>query len=71
MRARIQATIEIIGDHTPVEQIWGEGDSPLAQALSTIYFGDFVTVYLALLRGRDPMEIEAIGRLKQIMAGAR
>jgi glucose/mannose-6-phosphate isomerase len=69
MRARLDATIEIIGAHAQVEQVWGEGDSPLAHALSVIYFGDFVTVYLALLRGRNPMEIAAIDRLKSVLGG--
>jgi glucose/mannose-6-phosphate isomerase len=70
MRERTEATINIISPHAQVEQIWAEGDSPLAQALSAIYFGDFVTVYLALLHGRDPMEIDAIKRLKQVMGGS-
>jgi hypothetical protein len=69
MRARVEATIEIIGGHARVEQVWPEGDCPLAQALSAIYLGDFVTVYLALRLGRDPMDLEAISRLKSALGG--
>lgn len=71
MRERVQATIDIIGAHAAVEQVWAEGESPLAHALSAIYFGDFVTVYLALLLGRDPMEIKAIDSLKRVLSGKK
>jgi len=69
MRERVQATIDIVGAQTRAEQVWAEGESPLAHALSAIYFGDFVTVYLGLLLGRDPMEIKAIDSLKRVLSG--
>jgi len=71
MRERVQATIDIVSAHTHAEQIWGEGESPLAQALSVVYFGDFATVYLAFLLGRDPMEIKAIDSLKRMLSGKK
>jgi glucose/mannose-6-phosphate isomerase len=55
-----------------VREIWAEGNSILAQMLSTVHLGDFVTVYLAALKDLDPTPIDLIesfktklGRLKR------
>jgi glucose/mannose-6-phosphate isomerase len=47
------------------ERVEAKGSSPLAQVLTTIYLGDLVSYYLALLNGVDPTPVDAIGRLKQ------
>ena len=47
------------------EQVDAEGDGPLAQALSAIYFGDLASYYLALLNGVEPSSVAAIDRLKE------
>ena len=44
-----------------------EGDSPLAEILSTVYLGDFTSYYLTLLYGVDPSPVPPIDRLKQHM----
>jgi glucose/mannose-6-phosphate isomerase len=47
------------------ERIDVAGESPLAQVLSAIYFGDFTSYYLALLNGVDPTPIDPIARVKE------
>ena len=47
-----------------VREVKAEGKSLLAQMLSTVYLGDFMSVYLAYLRGMDPTPIEIIDRFK-------
>jgi glucose/mannose-6-phosphate isomerase len=44
------------------------GESPLAQILSTVQLGDYVSCYLALQYGVDPTELKEIAWLKQQMA---
>ncbi|MGY4707340.1 bifunctional phosphoglucose/phosphomannose isomerase [Candidatus Bipolaricaulota sp. J31] len=49
-------------------EVWGEGEGRLAQALSLLYLGDWVSVYLALLNGADPTPVEPIAELKERLA---
>ncbi len=51
------------------ERVDVAGESSLAQALSAIYLGDFVSYYLALLNGVDPTPIDPIARVKARLAG--
>lgn len=46
-------------------QVWGEGQDPLSQALWLLYFGDWVSFYLALLNGVDPTPVAPIQELKR------
>lgn len=48
-----------------------EGNSRLARVLSLILMGDLVSVFLARLSGKDPMEIGRIDALKRQMAEKR
>lgn len=41
-----------------------QGHSSLAKMISTMYLGDYVSTYLALLRGIDPTPIAIINALK-------
>jgi len=50
------------------DTIWARGEGPLAQMLSLVQFGDYVTYYLACLYGVDPTPIPAINRLKERLA---
>ena len=43
----------------------GFGANRLEQLLTAIMFGDYVSVYLALLRGVDPSELELIPRFRE------
>ncbi|MEX1046835.1 MAG: bifunctional phosphoglucose/phosphomannose isomerase [Actinomycetota bacterium] len=51
-------------------EIQARGDSALSWLLSLIFFGDFTSVYSALLRGVDPTPVDVIERLKKSLAGA-
>lgn len=47
----------------------GRGEGKLQQLLTAIMFGDFVSVYLALLLGVDPSELTLIPRFREAMRG--
>lgn len=53
-----------------VEEIWARGRSPLARLLTLVQTGDLVTTYHAIARGVDPAPIDAIVRLKSVLAEA-
>jgi len=50
------------------EAVDAEGKSPLAQMLSTVFFGDYVSLYLAIQAGVDPSPTTAIADLKRWLA---
>jgi glucose/mannose-6-phosphate isomerase len=65
MTRRVEASLEIArraGARVVHAQV--SGSSPLAQLASAVLLGDFVSVYLAIIRGVDPTPVEAIARLK-------
>jgi glucose/mannose-6-phosphate isomerase len=49
---------DLVGEYT------GEGKGFLSQMFSLIVLGDYVSVYLALLRGVDPTPVGTIEKLK-------
>jgi glucose/mannose-6-phosphate isomerase len=66
---RFQATEEMLDRYgIPHWSTEARGRSPLSQALSTIHFGDYVSLYLAALRGVDPSSVETINYLKERLA---
>jgi glucose/mannose-6-phosphate isomerase len=46
-------------------ELWSRGNSELARLLSLSYLGDFVSVYLASVRGIDPTQIPNIEHVKK------
>ena len=48
-----------------VSEVASQGKSFLARLLSLVFFGDLLSVYLAILNGTDPTPVEAIARLKK------
>jgi len=50
------------------ETVDAEGKSLLAQMLSAIFFGDYVSLYLAIQAGVDPSPTTAIADLKRWLA---
>jgi len=52
-----------------VKQIPLEGETKLGRLLSGVYFGDFVSFYLAVARGFDPTPIRSIEKLKKRIDG--
>ncbi len=68
-RVRVEVTGEILAEKGVVhETIVVQGDSPLSQALWAIHFGDYVSYYLAALRGVDPTPVKTIAYLKERLA---
>ncbi|MBC7260161.1 MAG: bifunctional phosphoglucose/phosphomannose isomerase [Chloroflexi bacterium] len=47
------------------EAVRPRGQSRLAEVLSLVHFGDWVSYYLALLNGEDPTRIASIGHVKR------
>jgi len=69
IKTRIEVTLSLIKENIgEVVEIPVEGKSKLAKALSAMYFGDIVSVYLALLEGIDPGPVEKIQSLKAELA---
>ena len=67
--ARLRATQHLFmmqGFTTDV--IKARGESPLAQMLSSLHFGDYTSYYLAMAYGVDPTPVEPIDRLKAQLA---
>jgi len=52
----------------PHRTIQVQGESPLAQMLWAIHYGDFVSYYLAMLYGADPTPVKSIAYLKEQLA---
>jgi glucose/mannose-6-phosphate isomerase len=69
IKKRIEITKSLIGRQLGgTIELASQGRSALARMLSLVYFGDLLSVYLALVKGIDPTEVEVIGRLKKEMA---
>ncbi len=54
-----------------VERVWSVGMSRLARLLSLVLTGDFVSAYLAVLRGLDPTPVDVITEMKLKMQEAQ
>jgi glucose/mannose-6-phosphate isomerase len=64
MRTRLEATREMVSGRARAHVVKATGRSPLAQALSLIAVGDYVSIYSAFLRGEDPGTTASIEALK-------
>jgi glucose/mannose-6-phosphate isomerase len=72
-RKRIQerwdATGELLAQQgVTAQEVWGRGESKLAQMLSLIHMGDYVSFYLAMLNEVDPTPVDTIAFLKHRLA---
>jgi len=66
---RFQAIKEVLNAAgTEILEWQSRGDGLLARMMSTIHFGDYVSVYLAYLYNQDPTPIPAIDYLKAKLA---
>lgn len=62
---RYGLTAELLNrDRVSHEMVEAPGDSPLAQVLGLVLFGDYVSYYLAILNGVDPSTVPPIDYLK-------
>lgn len=63
---RVENTKDIVRPTlSKIFEVWAQGKSNLAKMLTTTLVGDFVSVYLALLRGVDPTPVKSIDLLKK------
>jgi glucose/mannose-6-phosphate isomerase len=63
---RIVATLEAIrGSGLEVRELHGSGFGPLETLFSLIMLGDFVSTYLGILRGVDPLAVPVLTMLKE------
>jgi glucose/mannose-6-phosphate isomerase len=66
VKKRMAITKSLIGRQLGgVSEVWSQGKGALASILSLIYFGDLLSVYLAVLRRVDPTPVEVITRFKK------
>jgi glucose/mannose-6-phosphate isomerase len=64
-RTRIGLTAELIGEGAAaIEIVEGRGDSRMERLVSLVLLGDLLSIYLAVLRGADPAEIDVLHELK-------
>jgi glucose/mannose-6-phosphate isomerase len=71
-RCRLESVLNITAEaYCLAMRLESEGRSRLARILSLVMLGDFVSVELARLLGKDAMEIERINELKRRMARKR
>lgn len=69
---RFDVTAEILAQKgVACEAVQARGERPLAQMLSAIHFGDYVSYYLAILNRADPTPVETIAYLKGRLAEAK
>jgi glucose/mannose-6-phosphate isomerase len=68
IRKRIDFTKQLLKKSArSVIEVWSVYPYELSRALSTMYVLDFVTIYLGLLRGKDPGDDSLIAKLKTIL----
>lgn len=68
MMARIEITLGQIGAGSEFRRVRARGDGLLARMLSLAHIGDWVSLYLAALTGKDPGQMAAIDKLKEELA---
>jgi glucose/mannose-6-phosphate isomerase len=67
-REKLYSLLNEVGFSRVIE-FEGTGDDRLSQLLTAIMFGDYVSVYLAALRGVDPSELTLIPKFREAMRG--
>jgi glucose/mannose-6-phosphate isomerase len=66
VQARMEITRKIVGRHAGgALEVESQGETLLARIFSLIHLGDWVSYYLALLNGVDPMPVPVIENLKK------
>ena len=69
LRRRLALTAREIGAYaSALEEVPAFGSTPVERVAAGVMLGDFLSVYLAVLRGVDPTPVEAIERFKRVIA---
>lgn len=68
VQRRFELTRGVIGPAAgSLDEVWSRGESPLCRVLSTLYLGDFVSLYLAYLNRVDPTPVSVIEAFKRAL----
>ncbi len=68
IRNRIEITKKLMEPKgISIYEVWSQGKSTLAKMISVVAVADFVSVYLAILRGVDPTPVQTINKLKDAL----
>ncbi|MFX1285654.1 MAG: bifunctional phosphoglucose/phosphomannose isomerase [Promethearchaeota archaeon] len=65
VKLRFKITKEIVGIKAEIIEIEARGTSLLSQLFSATYFGDYISMYLAILNNQDPNTVDNIDYLKE------
>ena len=66
IRKRFEISDKLLSGRRPAAHIVeAAGDTPIKQLLWAVAFGDFVSIYLAILNGLDPTPVDLIEKLKK------
>jgi glucose/mannose-6-phosphate isomerase len=65
IKKRMDVTKEIISTRVDVEEVFTKGEHLLSRLFSSIYYGDFVSYYLAIQNRIDPTPVTVIENLKK------
>lgn len=69
VQKRIKVFTELLQNKANVYGFSSDAEYLLTRMFEMIYFGDWVSYYLALMRGVDPTPIPTITKLKELMTG--
>lgn len=68
VQKRFEVTERLLSGLRPAPHVvQAQGDTIIEQLLWTVAYGDFVTLYLALLNGVDPAPVELVEKFKKIL----
>jgi glucose/mannose-6-phosphate isomerase len=69
---RYEATTQLLAKaKIKYQMVGGSGASPLAQVMSLILFGDYTSLYLAMLNRIDPTPLDSVDFVKKYLAQER
>jgi len=69
LRARMEIMMGLMSEHgVPFQVLTAKGETELAQVVSQIYFGDYLSAYLAVLGEVDPTPVKLIEGFKKALA---
>lgn len=64
-RNQVEVIMEIVGKRSKTYEVWAQGKTILSRMLHNMYLGDYVSFYLAVLKGVDPTPVRAIMEVKK------
>jgi glucose/mannose-6-phosphate isomerase len=65
---RFEIIKKMLQMHVDVAEYWMEGRTPIEKYLSAVYWGDWLSYYIALARNVDPTPVDIITKLKTELA---